>query len=346
MKVLKTMKSAPNCIACTTQTELHLPKMFDDRYGCPGLYDIYRCPNCKQAQTMPLLSPEDLPGLYGGYYPRREIDIEALVRQVGNPADPVEIKRHRRNGTDNQGQYLAQPGMEILDYGCGAGVSLMEAKALGAEPYGIEADPNVQQVIDALQLRIHIGTLDDAPFADRQFDLIVLNQVLEHIPQPEELLERFQGMLKPGGKLVLGVPNADSIFARFFKRTWINWHVPYHLHHFTPRSVRLFLERCGWRVSSLRTITPNLWTVLQCRATIETTVAGQPNSMWTGQSAGATATAEARPSWLFDKLRRFALSVSRPLPNAILSLFNRSVDRFGLGDSMLIVVEPKRRVAS
>lgn len=331
--------SAPKCIACGMMTVAFFEAVFDDRYGYPGHFDIYRCPRCGQAQTTPLLRSEDLPALYGNYYPRSEIDVPALVRQVGDPADPEAIERRRRSGTDNQGQYLVRKGMRVLDYGCGAGVSLMEAQALGAEAYGIEADPNVQQVIDALGLRIHIGTLDDAPFADLQFDLIILNQVLEHIPQPEELLARFTGMLRPGGRLVLAVPNAGSIFARFFKRTWINWHIPYHLHHFNPGSARLFLERCGWSVKSVRTITPNLWTVLQCRAGIETTLAGQPNPMWTGTPATVAST-EARPSWLLRSLHRFALEASRPLPKALLTFFNRTIDSYGLGDSLLIELEP------
>lgn len=196
----------------------------------------------------------------------------------------------------------------------------------------------MQQVVDALGLRIHIGSLDDFPHRDVRFDLIVLNQVLEHIPEPEKLLARFEELLNPGGRLVLAVPNADSVFARFFKRAWINWHIPYHLHHFNSQSARLFLERCGWRVRSLRTITPNLWTVLQCRAAIETTTVGRPNPMWTGKPAENDGPASP-PPWLLDRLRRFALSVSRPLPNAVLTVIDRLFDRFGLGDSMLIEVE-------
>jgi SAM-dependent methyltransferase len=332
--------TALKCIACNTEMLPFLEQMFDDRYGFPGYFDIYQCPGCKQCQTTPLLRDEDLPDLYGKYYPRREIDIEALVKQIGDPCDPSEMRRRQRNGTDNQGQYLTRPGMSVLDYGCGAGASLLEIKALGAEAYGIEADPNVKQVIDALGLRIHIGTLDDMPFAGMKFDLIVLNQVLEHIPHPELLLARFTQLLKPGGKLVLSFPNAGSVFARFFKRTWINWHIPYHLHHFNPRSARKFLERCNWQVRSVRTITPNLWTVLQCRAAIETTSMGAPNSMWTGKLAKPNQDSPKTASpWLLNTLRKFALSVSRPIPNAVLTFFNRFIDRLGLGDSILIELE-------
>lgn len=339
------MQTAPmNCVACgQTMTPLY-KQMYDDRYGYPGYFDVFRCPGCKQAQTIPLLCDENLPDIYSQYYPRSEIDIKALQRQVGNPSDLEEIKKRHRDGTDNQGQYIAKPGMKVLDYGCGSGGSLLEIEALGAEAYGIETDPNVQQVIDKLGLRIHIGTLDDAPFTDTLFDLIVLNQVLEHIPHPERLLEKLRIRLKPGGKLVLSLPNADSIFACFFKRTWINWHIPYHLHHFNPDSARIFLERCGWRVVSLRTITPNLWTVLQFRAKIETTAMGTPNPLWTGKPAGANlAPPPPKISWPYHLLRYFALSTSHPLPSSVLILFNRMVDQWGKGDSLLIELEPAKQ---
>lgn len=330
----------PKCIACESGMEIFLDGMFDDRYGFSGHYDVYRCTNCQQCQTMPLLNEEDLPSLYGEYYPRKEIDISALISQIGVPSEPAQIKQRYRNGTDNQGQYIAKTGMKVLDYGCGTGASLLEIIALGAEAYGIEADPNVKQVVDALGLRIHIGTLDNAPFADEKFDLIVLNQVLEHIPSPENLLVKFKKMLKPKGRLVLSFPNSGSVYARFFKRLWINWHIPYHLHHFNPKSSRLFLEKNGWRVISLRTITPNLWTVLQCRAGIETTSIGEPNPMWTGQSFGNEKNnSNDKKNKLLKYLRQFALKGSSNIPKAILTIFNRSVDKCGFGDSLLIELE-------
>ncbi len=234
---------------------------------------------------MPLLSDGDLRALYGNYYPRREIDVAALLRQVAEPGSPHERLRRWILGTENQGQYAATPGMVVLDYGSGAGQSLVELARLGAEAYGIDADPNVRQIVDALRLRIHIGTIDDDPFPGVSFDLIVLNQVLEHIRQPDRLLSSLAAQLRTVGRIVLSFPNSASVYCRRFGRDWINWHVPYHLHHFNPRSTRLFFARHGWRVVSMRTITPNLWTVLQLRAAVERTRMGAPNPMWTGQRA-------------------------------------------------------------
>jgi len=339
----------PTCIACGAAMQLYLDLMFDDRYGFPGHYDIYRCPDCKQGQTMPLLRDEDLSGLYGDYYPRREIDIDALQRAVGEPGSSSEKRRRWISGTDNQGQYAAHTGMVVLDYGCGAGQSLLELEKLGAEAYGLEADPNARQVVDALGLRIHIGTIDENPFPGVMFDLIVMNQVLEHIPRPDLLLVKLAKRLRPGGHIVLSVPNGDSFYCNRTGRDWINWHIPYHLHHFNPRSIRLFLRRSGWNVLTLRTITPNLWTVLQLRALVERTGMGIPNPMWTGKPAEhAVGTEEAsqRPSRLTRTLYSFALRANQRMPRLVLTAFNRGCDALGRGDSILVMIVPMERASS
>lgn len=318
--------------------------MFDDRYGFPGYFSLHCCPTCGQLQTVPLLIDKDLPALYSNFYPRREIDIGALQRAVGNPGSFTEAVRRWMAGTDNQGQYVARPGMAVLDYGCGAGQSLLELKKLGAEAYGLEADPNVQQVADALGLRIHIGTIDDNPFPGVMFDLIVLNQVLEHIPLPERLLTKLASRLRAGAVVVFSVPNCASFYRHYYDRSWINWHVPYHLHHFNPNSIRRFFSRHGWRVASLRTVTPNLWTILQIRAAVECTKMGVPNPMWTGQ---AHSEEDKRrfdsvvPSRLKKMLYDLVLSANRPVQKIMFPIWNRSIDATGYGDSILVVAKPE-----
>lgn len=333
------------CRVCASAMAADLDGMFDDRYGYPGYFSLYRCPHCRQRQTVPLLEDGDLPQLYGTYYPRREIDLEALVQQIGDPWSPEAKRRRWLSGTDNQGQYLAQPGAVVLDYGCGAGQSLLELEKLGAIAYGIEADPNVRQVAEALKLRIHVGSIDDEPFPGVQFDLIVLNQVLEHLPDPEQTFAKLARRLKPNGRVVLSFPNSSSLYCRVFGRAWINWHIPYHLHHFNPHSARLFVRRCGFRVASLRTITPNLWTVLQLRALQERTRMGVPNRLWTGQEATASNDESHSPfvGLVSSLLHRLALQANKRWARAALSFFNRVVDATGAGDSILVVVEREER---
>ena len=64
---------------------------------------------------------------------------------------------------------VVRPGEVMLDVGCGSGVSLLEAKALGATAFGVEADPNVKPIAEVLGLSIHFGNLQDIPFPEKEY---------------------------------------------------------------------------------------------------------------------------------------------------------------------------------
>ena len=132
-------------------------------------------------------------------------------------------------GGDNQGQLDVKSGEKMLDIGCGSGLSLLIARSKGAEVYGVEADPNVQPLAKELGLSIHQGSIHDHPFPGMSFDLVVLNQVIEHIPEPGLALQVIAGRLAPGGRIILVFPNRCSFYRKIFGPRWINWHIPYHL---------------------------------------------------------------------------------------------------------------------
>ena len=330
------------CICCEQVLTPSAGKMFDDRYGYPQFFDIYQCNNCGQYQTAPLLADDELPLLYSKYYPRKKIDIKAIKSEALLSTHPFASFKRWLNGTNNQGQYYLNPGVTVLDYGCGGGVSLLEMQLNGINAFGLEADSNVQQVKDGLGLNILIGTLDAMPFDGVKFDAVILNQVLEHIPDPIILLNKLDVRLNDGGRVFLSFPNAKSIFAKTFGRKWINWHIPYHLHHFNPKSVKLFVKKAGWKIVSLKTITPNLWTLLQLRAATQSPVFGIENSTWGGASQSDKDGNEniqryTRSEKLHKNMADY-LSSSRRWPKILLILVNRSIDFFGIGDSILLEI--------
>ena len=84
----------------------------------------------------------------------------------------------------------------------------------------------------------------------RRFDAIILFHVLEHLSAPCEVLQHCEQALKPGGTLIVAVPNARSWQARIFGPTWFHLDVPRHLYHFSPASLSRALERVGLRPGS------------------------------------------------------------------------------------------------
>ncbi len=320
------------CPVCDGRSFAHGPHLFDDRYGQPQSFELACCTKCAHLATHPRLSEADLSQLYGKYYPRKSISAEQVRREAARVTNPFAALRRWWNGTDNQGQYGVQPGQAMLDVGCGSGASLLEAQALGARAFGIEADPNVGPIAQALGLTVHLGSLDDQPFAGQVFDLIVLNQVLEHLPDPDAVLIKLLDRLAPRGRLVLVVPNTDSLGRRLSGQRWINWHVPYHQHHFNKHRLDRLAVRCGLKMRRSRTITPNIWTLLQMRALFDKPRIGQPSPIWAVQPAkqqAVTAPASASPLKV----------LVRSLVMTAIATVNRGVDALGQGDSLLVELQ-------
>lgn len=322
------------CPVCEAEAFSQGAKVFDDRYGEPNQYHLARCTDCEHIATAPRLRESDLPVLYGTYYPRKNINASDVAQEAGKAKRTFARWMRWWNGTDNQGQYSARAGEVMLDVGCGSGTSLLEAQALGARAFGIEADPNVRPIAASLGLTIHFGSLQDQPFPGQSFDLIVMNQVIEHLPDPDFALLALKERLKPDARMVLVFPNSASFWRRVSGSRWINWHIPYHLHHFDGKSFKRMAERCGLEVMSSRTITPNVWTLLQLRASRYQSKLGQPSPIWRVAARSDSVMAQTRKTNPLRVVLRFSVM-------SVFALINRVVDTLGFGDSLL--VELRRR---
>ncbi len=319
---------AMRCPVCDGQSFVGSFEAYDDRYGEPNAYTVATCQDCGHLATAPRYQESDLGALYGTYYPRRNITADEVKREAMTITAPFAKILRWLNGTDNQGQYAVRPGEKVLDVGCGSGVSLLEAQALGGLAYGIEADPNVKPIADALGLKIHFGSLHDTPFPEERFDLVVMNQVIEHVPEPDLTLKLLRQRLVPGGRIVLVFPNIRSLGRRLTGLRWIHWHIPYHLHHYDLASITRMAERCGLTLVRHRTITPNVWTILQLRAYRSIVKRGEPNPVW---AVAAPKTTDSPASGGMS-MRRLALTGII----AAFAVVNRLVDAFGLGESLMV----------
>jgi 2-polyprenyl-3-methyl-5-hydroxy-6-metoxy-1,4-benzoquinol methylase len=318
------------CPVCTEIGTAVLRRAYDDRYGQPDLFNLVRCTHCGHVMTSPRLRESDLGELYGTYYPRKNISADDVAHETAKVKRSFAGLVRWWNGTDNQGQYSVRAGETMLDVGCGSGTSLLEAKALGAKAFGIEADPNVKPIAAALGLTIHFGNLQDRPFPEQTFDLIVMNQVIEHLPNPDEGLRVLSERLAPNGRIVLVFPNTASLWRRLSGSRWINWHIPYHLHHFDRQHFERMAQRCGLDVVRSRTITPNIWTLLQLRANRYQALLGQPSPIWAVTDRSDAAQVGAR------KVNLLHVSIL-----SVFAVINRLLDMTGQGDSIMVELQIK-----
>lgn len=148
-----------------------------------------------------------------------------------------------------QARYVARglpPGARILDVGCGRGVLLGALLKRGCEAHGVELSRDAALGADpAIAIRI-VPKLRDAGFSDGYFDRVILWHVLEHLPDPRETLLEIRRILKPGGKVIVAVPNFSSWQARWAGAAWFHLDLPRHLFHFPLPSLRRLLKSCGF----------------------------------------------------------------------------------------------------
>lgn len=340
-------KHVIQCPVCQGAEFASKAKVCDDRYGEPNNYELAKCLICGHLSTAPRLREIDLPMLYSNYYPRKSTNVLNVVSEAEKILRPYAAMIRWWNGTNNQGQYLVRSGDYLLDIGCGSGTSLLEAKALGAIAYGIEADPNVKPIAKELGLNIHFGSLHDSPFPNRTFDLIVLNQVIEHLPDPDQALLVLRKRLNSNGRMVLVFPNINSFWCRLFGLRWINWHVPYHLHHFNKTSFKKMVTRCGYQVKTIRTITPNVWTLLQIRACLARVEQGKPSPLWAVSAplqAASSLHKKVSYAAVNPLMKNFARRIVLLTLSFPISLANRVLDAIGIGDSIMVEIVPAESV--
>lgn len=137
------------------------------------------------------------------------------------------------------------PG-RLLELGPAAGYFLEAAAAAGWQVCGLEAADGEAQRARARGLDVRTGYLVDEPLPESDLDAVCAWHVVEHIPEPLAPLRRVRDALRPGGRLLVEVPNAGSVAAGRMGPDWPHWDHTHHVSHFTPDAMRALLGRAGF----------------------------------------------------------------------------------------------------
>ncbi|MDP2684191.1 MAG: class I SAM-dependent methyltransferase [bacterium] len=138
----------------------------------------------------------------------------------------------------------------ILDYGCGNAklVRYLFARGLNIEGF----DPS----LSAVQLSQKEGAPVFNTIPNKQYEMIMFWHSLEHSDTPQEDIKKCLNFLKPNGKLLIAVPNGDSLEALVGRGNWFCYDWPFHRVHFTPSSLEKMLNNIGLKVISMDHFNP------------------------------------------------------------------------------------------
>lgn len=192
---------------------------------------IVRCADCGLV-TLPLsyAPPVSYEDAADPYY------IEQGAQRVANA--------HRLLG-------LVPAGGRLLEIGCACGFLLQAARERGFAAQGVEMSAWASAYArDQLGLDVRTGTLEAAAFADGQFDVVVLADVIEHLFDPPATVREIRRVLAPGGRLLLLTPDVGSLMARLAGPRW--WGLlDDHYFYFSRSTLRRLLEREGFAIERI-----------------------------------------------------------------------------------------------
>ncbi|MGE5108902.1 MAG: class I SAM-dependent methyltransferase [Sphingobacteriales bacterium] len=143
-------------------------------------------------------------------------------------------------------------GGNILDIGCGTGSFISVMKENGWRVRGLEPDEEARKKgadLYGLPLEPIANFFQLPPGA---FDVITMWHVLEHVHELHPYIKQLKSLLKPGGKLLIAVPNYSSADANHYKEFWAAYDVPRHLYHFSPKSMEALIHLHGMKIETIR----------------------------------------------------------------------------------------------
>lgn len=253
--MIKNKKS--HCLLCGGQVRFVLNGLVDNRFGSPGQYRIAQCIHCEILQTEPVPEKQEIKQLYETYYnfggesgtiytKLRKTFFNSMVSRLWLTVDG-DIFFYSLRGRGR-----------LLDVGCNEGRGMLFYSMNGFVPEGLELNERAAQIARMQGFIVHTK-----PFVDfrpeEPFDVVVLSNIIEHSLNPKEMLQNVRRVLKPEGHVWISCPNSQSWFRLLFGSSWINWHVPFHLFHFSSKTLNQLLKSSGFEIKELKYASPSHW---------------------------------------------------------------------------------------
>ena len=248
------MTPGATCLACGTA--LRGPVIDDGRdrlLSLGGLFEVWECPRCELGVTAPQPTPQELarhyPDEYGPYRPPRGIGGRVIAR----------VRRARADAVLRTGPFRMlledRPAGRLLDVGCGRGDMAAAFARRGWTACGLEPSPGAVEAARSLGVDAVEGSLSRAPKRFRDFDVVIFNHSLEHVPDPIRNLTEARERLKEGGHMTVAVPDWSCWQRRRSGSSWFHLDLPRHLHHFSPRALEAIARQVGFEPVQLRSAT-------------------------------------------------------------------------------------------
>jgi SAM-dependent methyltransferase len=222
----------------------------DRLFGRTGWYRVVQCVSCNTQYLNPRPTRDALTAHYPtDYLPvRPPSETPPLLRWLSRAA--INARWSTYLGMVEKVVGVVPSNARVVDVGCGLNELLVRLHELrGCQGLGVDINPEVAAYIrDHLQMPVAHDTLLGAKLEEGAFDLVTMNQYLEHEPEPLATLREARRISKRGAHIVVEVPYSSGLPARAFGSCWSQLDVPRHLVFYTPETLGELLARSGYRL--------------------------------------------------------------------------------------------------
>lgn len=277
-----------NCYLCNTTGHVLHHDLRDYLFGVTGQWHLKRCDNpaCGLVWLDPMPLAEELHKAYHSYYTHHaDTDHDVSFMQKLDRALYRRCNRllARLSGlatqqADSQNLFIpTETQGTLLDIGCGNGRFLKRMADQGWSVVGTDFDNDaVAYVKKTYQFEAYAGDLLDLPLSPERFDMITLQHVIEHVPDPVKLLNHCKTLLKPQGKIILVTPNIQSWGHHYYQQHWRGLEPPRHVYLYAPKTLEALTQQVGLKTCDLRTTATGAEYILKHSRIIEKHSRQQP----------------------------------------------------------------------
>ena len=210
-------------------------------------FPIRQCAACQTRYVSPRLRPSSLLNLYfdSDYFNSRNSLVHGYM-DYASDRENILATVEKRFQWISQNMEKKEAG-RLLDIGCAMGFSLEYGMDRGWDVFGLEPSPYAtRSASERLAGRIANTSFDACTYPKNSFDLVLLWDVIEHLPDPPHLLQQIFDLLRPGGTLSIITPDCRSLLARAAGRWWMEYAKPTeHIYFFSRKTLEALAQKTG-----------------------------------------------------------------------------------------------------
>jgi SAM-dependent methyltransferase len=227
------------------------------RWGSDSDFHVYWCRDCDAGFLLPRPSPELLESFYTSQY---FADYGKGTASEQSVLDRLRVHlAWQFDYSDVLDGNLIEAitnsrTAKVCDLGCGNGTFLAKLRAHGFQVVGIEPSPFARKEVESNGIKVYEGTAESLPnsISESPFDLVVMTHVLEHCLDLKRTIKNALELVRPGGHVVIEVPNCASFQFATRGPAWFHFDVGRHVNYFTPRALAKLIENHGAGAQTVR----------------------------------------------------------------------------------------------